>query len=1024
MIYNHCNGFEYSNQAKPKNKNLIVPLNVDTEFYNPIWGTDYFRQNPSSTLTVQIRSIDDSLGTIYSHKDNKYIARHSLVTSDFVCSQYLEEQGFKIFLDNRRYRAYDLRKLPKFIFHLYAHFACADLIRLFDNQLLQVIRDCIVTPKAKGLGITQERRLRTYTHYGKRPLPYLILPFVIKYNDEDYQLCIEVRDTIGIAGNISYADLGKLTNVNLPYKNLLLKQDLKNMKSTYLNKQEEYDLYALGDLKVTDMCQGFNKLYKNLLAKLDLPEKNCKLTMGGSVAQILKLSLIKYIGDAKKFDILTKHGNPKYILENYKTTRLIMCKVDGGRCFNNRPTDTVIHKETIKDIDTLIKNKSALIDIDIDGAYGTGLLHQHYPFGTPKSFNHSLDTNNKYLTLREFFKKYKRELKPRLWCMRVSTIKQLKYSQDLISSWVIPLDKVSQYFNNSENEDILTTKEGYVKVFENEIIFGVITSDILEWIDNICSQRQRKELYDNLAVINCYWYDATQECTNINEVIEALENDKYLSTSEYEENRLNTIEEKSHKWCSVSLGDLFLKDLIIKRKEYPKGTSENTFYKLIINTVYGVIVSRYFSVGNLVVGNNITAKCRCMAWYLEKGLNAFQTITDGCTFELDNVNYPVEKRKLTANNLVRTYDKQTRETQAVDKPLKINKYITFKKENFIKWDNITDTQFEKIESFCQQTYKKKFREIIKVDEKGLTLPKELFEFIWEVSTELIKNKDIDLQPIYDIGLDVMEHVRNLFPNISILHEITTDLKGNIQKGHFKLDVKAIAQSGCFHGNADYLLKNCHTIEKSTVTQELRATPDIYRMRGYKETQCYRLNERDENEIGYLEQESSDLGFKDNLETLENVLGINVPKLFLDSLLAHSREFPRLDVFIQEKIIKPNDYKQNYQSTYQYTNLEIGYTLPQARLLSELTLGQFLFRTHNQYEVWTSKQNKNRTKQGQGLEANFINPNGTLDYQKGVEEIAKKISNEEIIRLNSESHPKQEKLEKTKNEISNFLERKI
>jgi hypothetical protein len=1033
MIYNDCNGFCYKNISNPKKGDLFVPLNIDTEFYTPEFGSSKYRINPSSTLTIQMRSIDDAIGKIYNHSDNADIARYPIVTVDFAPIRYLEDYGFNLKFDGIRYQAHEVKNLPMMRFDLYAHFACADFIRIFKNQLLQSIRDNIIFSKNRGNGISQERRLRSHTKYGKLILPYIFLPFIIHYENRSYQLAIEIRDSIGIAGNCSYFDLGKLTNVDLPYKNLLSKDDLANMKNTYLQKQNDYDLYSLGDLKVTDMITGFNKLYKKLLNDLCFPEKNCKLTIGSSVAQILEIALIKYCGGKETFELLTKKANPKYIIENYKTTRLIMCKVDGGRCFNNRPTITTVKKEKLTTLENLILNKSALVDIDISSAYGSGLLHQHYPLGNPKSFNHNLDTNNKYLTLREFLKRYGDELKPRLWTMRVSTIDYLKYSQDLISSWIISFEKLNYYFTNNDEDDLLDTKEGYVKVFENEIILGTITSDILDWIDNICSQRQRKELYDNLVIINAFWYDKNQEVNTVKEVIEANKIHESTTTSEYEENRLNTIEEQSHKWCSVSIGDLFLKQTLLKRDEYKKKDkdgAEDLFYKLVNNTVYGVLVSKYFDVGNLVVGNNITAKCRTMSWYMEKGLNAYQTITDGCTFELDNVNYPVNNRNLYAHNLVRTYNKKSEDNHVCQKPLEINKYVKTSKEGLINIKSIAKVATQEIIDKGIEIYGESFKDKIKYTKEGITFDKETFITLFDMVTENNKYDDLDTNYTYDLGLDIMDHLRNLFPNVSLLHEIVEDINGNPQKGHFKLEVKAIADEAVFHGNADYSLKNTHTIskpEKPTITVELIPNPpdkkDIYRMRGYRESQCYLINETDDNEVGFIEQTLQETPFLEPLETLETISGINVPKEFLDTLLAHSRAFPRFDVFLQEKIIKASDYKQSYKTLYQHTNLEIGHTFPQARLLSEITLGQFLFRTHNQYEKWMKHQHKAKNNQGQGLEANYINQDGNLDYQKAVEDIANKITNEKTPKVVSKNHPHFEKLEAQKNEIENSLWKK-
>nr|YP_009394125.1 hypothetical protein [Rhodomela confervoides]ARW62687.1 hypothetical protein [Rhodomela confervoides] len=84
----------------------------------------------------------------------------------------------------------------------------------------------------------------------------------------------------------------------------------------------------------------------------------------------------------------------------------------------------------------------------------------------------------------------------------------------------------------------------------------------------------------------------------------------------------------------------------------------NKFIKLIINTVYGDIVSPYFQLGNTIVGNNITGRARAMAWYMEKALHGIQTITDRRCFELNRV---VKLRYVLTNikyNRIRRLGKQ------------------------------------------------------------------------------------------------------------------------------------------------------------------------------------------------------------------------------------------------------------------------------------------------------------------------------------------------------------------------------
>lgn len=66
--------------------------------------------------------------------------------------------------------------------------------------------------------------------------------------------------------------------------------------------------------------------------------------------------------------------------------------------------------------------------------------------------------------------------------------------------------------------------------------------------------------------------------------------------------------------------------------------------KLMINTLYGVICSIYFPVGNTVVADNITARARCEVWKVSKCLQLRQTITDGGFYQPEKV-FQFKKKK-------------------------------------------------------------------------------------------------------------------------------------------------------------------------------------------------------------------------------------------------------------------------------------------------------------------------------------------------------------------------------------------
>ena len=91
-------------------------------------------------------------------------------------------------------------------------------------------------------------------------------------------------------------------------------------------------------------------------------------------------------------------------------------------------------------------------------------------------------------------------------------------------------------------------------------------------------------------------------------------------------------------------------DASLKGGKHPK----DELAKLCSNTVYGDLVSRFFALSNPCVGNNITARVRSIIWYFEKGCRAWNSITDGGLFDLNEVNVgrAAIRSRLTEKNTV------------------------------------------------------------------------------------------------------------------------------------------------------------------------------------------------------------------------------------------------------------------------------------------------------------------------------------------------------------------------------------
>ena len=109
--------------------------------------------------------------------------------------------------------------------------------------------------------------------------------------------------------------------------------------------------------------------------------------------------------------------------------------------------------------------------------------------------------------------------------------------------------------------------------------------------------------------------------------------------------RLATTHEGGHPGGAEGLIEASLKG-----GKHPK----DELAKLCSNTVYGDLVSRFFALSNPCVGNNITSRVRSIIWYFEKSCRAWNSITDGGLFDLNEVHAIRENRrgKLNESNTV------------------------------------------------------------------------------------------------------------------------------------------------------------------------------------------------------------------------------------------------------------------------------------------------------------------------------------------------------------------------------------
>jgi hypothetical protein len=910
----------------PKGQSAYLPIEIDTEFYHLDYDINQAGQfkRVQKTLTNQLRAIASDDALIFAHPDISDIARHPVFSSGFSVVDYLQALGHNASL--RRVNTPIGRfEYPVLMIDLYGFFLLAELFRIFTGAFLDDIRDITLHPGKQS--IDQGRRTIASNTLHKGYSPWIELPWILTLNDHEYRVCISLFDTCAVHGNSSYKNFCTNSGLKLDYKDLFTKAEMADMYRMYIERAIHFDFYSTGDLSnykaLLMNAENFKLIYKSLgLENYFTPPR---FTIGATVAKMIEASILKmfahhsYIETGYTKSAIIKefcsYSTASWLKKKTTTTACYNSKVDGGRCRNNRPTD--------------IRINGVICDTDISGCYGEGLRAQLYPLGKPVVLEYPIHSPiNDYKTLRQFLKKYGKELVPGLWQARVSTREGyvLKYPQDFIVSWIPPKD-ISKMITDSEapgadewwNEDNV----GLTKIFTNEVHLGLIQHDFVQWLDEIATSRQRKELLDNLMVVTALFYPASEQVNGVGELIKCHQTHAGRNTATIKTQKRKTTEimtrQECHAWYGINVGEMLVNHLLIERKKHPKESPLNILYKLCINTAYGDFVSQFFKVSNVCVGNNITARSRALAWYMEKGLHGFQTITDGCAFDLNNVLFPEENRLVTGENVVNNYAKIKKGSKHFPvKPLANIDYID------ILPIAIPNGQKEKNEwKGCLVLYQAEKSTVLSLKET---------------------QKWLDTK--------VAEHLRNLFPNVDVLQQATKDVYGNERIGQFEFEAKGIYNSAAFHGTANYVL----SIE----------TQNKVRMRSYtpKEHTSFELA-------------------ADDLQVLRE--DYHPSNEFLAMLQENPQRVKRSEVYINTRILKIRDWRRNYTS-WQYSQAFPGCTVENAALLRELSLSQFTFQTHEQYKAWSKEADTLRRRYGQSYEMFFVNDEGYLDYQQLVNEV--------------------------------------
>jgi len=938
----------------PENKNLSLPIEIDTEYQSITLKEQlngevvHHHDGLRIPITTQVKGIKENFNDaviLAASSLEHYIGienvRHDRVKTYFHVVDWLKTKGFKVGLIKPEAK-HKGKRLPYIQIDIFAYFALADIGMVFDGDLHAEIMNHF-----KRGNLSMNRRLRSTTTYKGREYDHLSLKSaLLRIEGRTYKIRISLHDICAIHGQSSLANFYQNAGIETTIKKSL--DDYKSrMLTAYTELPEVYDEYAKGDLRLYEALERNRDLDYKIYRTLGLQDyfEAPKLTMGATTATLLRSAIANHFdcdNPRELMDEINLYARATYLRQNVNSTSALASKVRGGRCRNNRPTDTVVN--------------ALICDLDISGCYGDGQRNQIFPFGRPIIESWEFTNKNRYPILRDWYQARKHELVDGCWIAIISSrylgshkdeiskrtqYETLEYPQDFFESWYgFTQKQLLEIVSDTETleQDYLDTKTGETKIFNHQIINGLLTSDGYDWIDNCTSQSQRKELLEKLEVIAAIYYPKSKRCTSKDEFLEHLRSDEerneQLTIIKESHCEIITYNQNCHAWYGINLGDLLTDELMINRKKYPKKTPLNTLYKLKINTIYGNLVSPFFDIGNVVVGNNITARARLLCWSMEKGLHGFQSITDGCAFELNGVLKPKKGRKLKANALANLH---------LDDDIGHNLHIKRMSLGGKKW--------------ALKEWNKDDAVILHGDEK-LSLN----------------------QALERINVLAMKHLQSLF-DLKVLKQSSTSLKvkANLESGElisvdrkqrtglFEFEAKSIYDRGIFHGSSNYLFYQGNEAR----TLKMRAYTDKPHIGVY------------ESEEGFLE--------------IDEACTISPCKKFIENLSNKDQSIPRQNPYIKSMILKPSLYRERLK-TFEGIGVLPGDNFYAPILIRELSLSQFTFQTLEQRLSIEREAQSNKRKYHQTYEMHFSTAS-KIAYQNMIEVIADAVTKQRLFALN-------------------------
>jgi hypothetical protein len=512
-----------------------------------------------------------------------------------------------------------------------AHSLSADLGRMFGRQFYRrVFRDKLNGDRPLTL---RDGKLLGFMQPGRPRAP--VVEYARTGNGSLYAVQVLTRDTNLPFGPMTLQTAGN-TFLGIGKAETLTPKDKQDMRAAFQKKTRDAYGYAIVDaVNVLLVAEEMEKEHRKIYGAFACPEEDVpamRPTLGSRVAQFLgtMTALTAAAGSAElagaaRLQRLTRAGGPAVFSDDPRISRYgeQTGKVHGGLLLNRSPTQ-FWHEAP-----------GMLRDVDMSGCYNTLLARLHIYWGRPLVY----EPGRKKWSLREAVEYLTRHAAPDAWYIRATG--DLRTAPNAL----IPSSRNAVTSDNYRKRSRRSTPPGPSVLFSRRVESGVVTH--ATWLMIQALPADLRSEYDSLTADSMVFYPRKLVAANgraYDCLLERFRDHKLPWEAELD---LDAMQERvtEHLDAGVvslrfNVGEVARRMGEFRREAQEregKGSGADLAWKVQTNSTYGVLICRHLPSGNAVAANQITAAARVEAFALSQALNAFQTITDGCTYRRDQI---------------------------------------------------------------------------------------------------------------------------------------------------------------------------------------------------------------------------------------------------------------------------------------------------------------------------------------------------------------------------------------------------